>query len=691
MALHKPFDRSFFISGGAIMTQGRSLNLTKGQFGIFDVQSTNKDGAKAVSSFRGKPKDRLYELKLGKTDLTVTRSQNNKSYSSFPFKLSNVLDLKVSVPKNTEQKVDEVILGYNGINDDTAIKFKTGDRYKVYLELKGEPIGLLGYDNSKVTIPVYLDADTCSALKVCEDCDPCAEVDCLPIVMQAIETLKDHKLRGNVALTDYVDITPVRNCEGEAEVQEIPYSFYCLDVCDTGDTNALALVQAQYPSVKIERTGRNGAVSSYQFLQESSLDAPVEYVQTLPSLIKGCKECPSGYTEIEGGAVYAITLRNFGADMTSTIEELEGAIEGTVVRADATNNGVSYYTVLTESKLTTEQEDEFLQGLSELIFDAESTIEFLGEASAICDNSTETTVEWSECGTCNVSESQFTITLPDTECGEDRLTELQAAYPELTIAVNTNGDSEVKGGCQTQYITTVKTNLVCEECDPIFKDYYKADAPKSYDTRDWSPVVSGTTLTNCLCGIRFKGKVLEVHPDECLRDEIGFIDSSVMVRVSGGAVTEVREGIGETEDEPFNVEYISRYTRRTHLGGNLYSDEDRSMAFFTGTQRHVGDNVAKLLQGEESVLDSSKQYVDYAITIRRDTYSQSFGGRSEDNITYHILVEVGRQAPLERLLNTVGIAAGIGTVQAFGLPVQVSAPVVDGDTNGDGVVTDADA
>jgi len=85
MGLHKPFDRDLYTIGGAIMKEGYSLNLAKGQFGIFDDSKTSKDGTKAVSSFLGKPKNTTYKLKLGKTDLKVTRSQSNKNYFSFPF------------------------------------------------------------------------------------------------------------------------------------------------------------------------------------------------------------------------------------------------------------------------------------------------------------------------------------------------------------------------------------------------------------------------------------------------------------------------------------------------------------------------------------------------------------------------------------------------------------------------------
>ena len=131
MGLHKSYDRDFFLIQGNTMTSGGSLGLAKGQFGVFDVKKTTKDGAKAVSSFKGLPADQLFELRLGKSDLPITRSQTNKSFSSFPFTLADVKDLTVSSPENTEQKVEELIVGYNGINDSTAISFDKGDKKKL--------------------------------------------------------------------------------------------------------------------------------------------------------------------------------------------------------------------------------------------------------------------------------------------------------------------------------------------------------------------------------------------------------------------------------------------------------------------------------------------------------------------------------------------------------------------------------
>lgn len=674
MALHKPFDRHFFTIGGAVKTNGGSLNLSKGQFGIFNVNKTTKDGVTALSSFKGLPKNTKLELRLGKSDLPVTRSQTNKSFSSFPFSLKDVKDVSVSAPESTEQSVDEVIIGYNGIDCNTKMDFTAGETSKIVLRLEGEAMGLLGYPMSMVDIPVYIDTTGCSPFHSdCITCDPCDAPKCKPLVLQAIEVLKNHQLRGGVKVSDFVDITPVLECTTSEDLTLIPYNYYCLDVCDTGDDSALSLVQVQYPDVKISRKGRNGAISTYEFLAPASDPAPADYEQTLPSLIKGCEDCPEGYEEVEGGFVYAVCLEDDGIDEASTVEGLANAVAGTAIKADAQDKGTGYYTVVLTEKLSDEDLATFLGTAPTAIVD------YVGETADVCNSDTVTTVAWAVCGTCNATEQCYVLDLPDTECGEDRLAEVQAAYPDLEVEIALDADgAEIKGGCQTRYKVKVVSNLVCEECDPIFLDTYRTEAPEGFDGRTWKFFDPNVVLVDgedcecpapeendecCKCGIRVKGKEIEVCPTECLRDMLGFLSSSVKIRISGGFLTEVRAN--ETKvDKPFHTEYISRAVAKTHMGGNMWDYEDRSRVFFTGEGRHT-DLVARMFKGEESHIDACKQYVDYAITIERNHFSQSFSGKECETITYHVLAEAGRHADVEELINSLAVSAGCTPVFAF--------------------------
>lgn len=652
MGLHKPFDRHFFVLGGSVRTTGGSLDLAEGQFGIFNVDRINRSGAVAVADFAGLPKTVKFEMKVGRTDIPIGRSQTNKSMSTHPFTLKDVVDLRVSAPKITTPKVDELIIGYNGIDPLTALKFEVGDRQKVVLRLSGEPVGLLGFESAYVDVVAYLDAEEC-AHTPCDECDPCSGVECLPIVQRAIETLKETPLRGGVLVKDLVDITPVHECNNEVSGDLVDFTHYTLSICDLGDGNSLALVRQQYSDLKIERVNRIGATSVYETLVPTLNGAPADYVTTVAGIMKGCDDCPAGYTANLGGLLYAVTLEDEGVDESAAVELLTNAIADSAIK-QGQDNGVGIYTVLLSSKLIDADLATFLTA------NPTATVEYISTVAAFCEGGEGSTVAWVAGEECSATTQAYTIDLPDGECGESRLAELQAAYPGLIITQ----DEIVSGGCQHRYSTTVPTNIVCDECSPIFRDAFVSQAPAPYENHIWK-VVEATPPTDCLCGIRVKGKLVEFLPDNCLFDEVGFMKSSTRVQASGGFVTEVRMG-DDLVDKPFNVEYLSYAQDLTHFGADMKQWEDRSFTFFTGNKR-ADKELVKALKGEESVINPYAQYVDYAITIKKAPfYSQSFSGQEVETTTFHVVAEVGLHQGVEAILNKLAGAAGIAGVQAFG-------------------------
>ena len=489
----------------------------------------------------------------------------------------------------------------------------------------------------------------------CIDEDPCGTVDCTKVVENAIEVFKQFKLRGSVPVTDYVEITPIRSCT-QTEV-ETPYTFYQLTLCDTGDASALSLVRQQYPGLHIERVKREGAISTYELLQPSSEGAPEKFKQSLPSLIKGCKDCPSGYTATESGFVYAISIEDSGIDKTSVVESLPNYVSGTTLKADGQENGVGFYTVVLSKKLTQQEVKDFVDA------NVTSTIEYVNTVEAVCKNPTITEISWKVGSQLNLTEREFYIDLPDLNCEglTDRLEELQTAYPQLTIQLE-----GTKGGCQTRYKTKVKTNLRGPVCDPIFLDAYKAETPLPYDNRSWKAVETSTSNSSCLCGFKLKGKLMQIFPTESVVDDLAFVEDSVKIRVSGGWISEVREGIGRIEDKPFNVEYITFAQKRTHLGYGLVNFENQSRTHFSGNVNIKYSNMQKFLHGVRTNIDYEAQYVDYAVILRRNQFAQGMSQTHNQITTFHIQVEVGRQEKIEELLNSLAAQAGIKGVKAFG-------------------------
>jgi len=749
--------RYFAILNGATMTAGGSLNLAKGQVGVFSMKEAdaNGNGQKAISSFAGRNKNENYVIKVGRGNLSNSRSHSNKAMSSVPFSLNDVKGVSVSVPERTEQEVDDVILGYNGIDPETAITLIRADRKKITVELSGELIGMYGYPDNKVITSVYLDPEKFYGTEVCEAGDNCEAINARPYVLEAIEQLRRFQLRGGVEMQEVVDITPVELSTGGTEPETEDRFYQTLTIQDMGDQASVASVQSRYPENKIVLKERQGLTSIYETVTETNTLLTAYVAPFTTTLIKDCEDCPAGYTEVAGGFLYSVKIEDDGADLSTTVDDLAGFVAGTVVKVGQ-DGGVGSYTLILTAELTDAQKTTFLTATP---VKGTAEITLLGEVSDVCTGVAPAGVAWVLGDTCEVSVQLYTITLADNECGENRLAELQAHYPDnniviadapslnsaqtvtltgtsgtanITVAgtaylatfatslavtatnfVSTHGaalladkgvtvtangavltfthattafpaisianattnlagtvgavavvDLPVTGGCQTRYQAEVITNMVCEECSPIFQDFYVSEEPRPYEGNEWK-IVESPEPTTSLMGIRFRGKKLEIRSNEYLRDKIGFTDSSVMIRVSGGHLDEVREGIGELKDEPMAVTYLSTWKPRTHLGGNFQWLEARDRVYFTGEEAHMSPLTRVLFTDEESVLDQSVQYVDFSIEVCRSTFAQQPALKHGETFIYHILAQVGQHKPVENLLNSIAGAAGLEGIRAF--------------------------
>ena len=558
MASHAPQTILFVTNEGLVMNNGYSTRLAKGQFGIVDKGATPSAlGMAVVNTFPATPKDRLFELKLGIAPLTPTRSQSNKAYSSMPFKLSEIVDIKVNAPK-LGVSVDEFIIGYDGINDNTAIVLSNGDNEVIDITLAGEAIGMLGYPEAKVTVKLYLEAPNTGVFTMHE------------IVEKGVERLKEITLVGGVPITEYIDITPVNSANAATVAVGNEFTFYNLSVQDAGNASALALVQAQYPAHLVKRESYAGGISTYVIL------------------------APDGTVLVDFEQVVSIQGHDCAGDPDCT--------------------------------------------------------------------GTTTDIAWVDGVTCNAVEKTFTIQLADDNCGDPKTAEIIAAYPELTIVAGTSA------ACQTVYTTTVLSTVVCEECSPILRDLFTAEAPKPFNGVNWE-AAAVTYSAVAKMGIHLKSKVNIFAGSEEYRDDLPFVYSSTRISVANAAPGMVSESFSAGSNGRFAVKALSIGSEPEAMGGQFYDLEERTRVYFENRQRLAGNNYGKLVLGQESHLKPTVQYVDYSIRIRTNRFAQSFSGEVVENIDYHILVDACKYADVEALVNALATAAGLPTVEAY--PVRV--------------------
>jgi hypothetical protein len=562
MASHAPQTLFFVTNQGSVSTTGGSTRIAKGQLGLVDKGGVpTAAGLPVVTTVTpiATDRNRLYELRLGIAPLTPTRSQSNKAYSTVPFKLSEIVDVKVNYPK-LGLSVDEFIIGYNGINPDTALVMSNGDNEVIDITLSGEAIGMLGYPEAKVTVKLYLEAPNTGTFTMHE------------IVEKGVERLKNVTLVGGVSILNYIDITPV-NSTNPSSVTGTDFTFWTLELEDKGNHTALGLVQAQYPGLVVKRESfRPGTATS-------------------------------------GTSVYVV-LSDSGSPNTFNLV--------TGYAADTDCDGIP------DTSLSTAE------------------------------------IKWVEGKECTAIEKKYTIQLADTECGEQRNAELAEAYPDLSIETSSNPDTgdKIQGACQTQYETTVLTSVVCEDCSPLLRDLFVAEAPAPFMGIHWTPEAT-TYDGTALMGIHLKGKVNILAGGEEYRDELPFVYSSTRLSIANAAPGMVSESFNIGTNGRFAVKLMSIATEPEAMGGQFYDMEERTRVYFENRQRLAGNNYGKLVLGQESHLKPTAQYVDYVVRVRTNRFAQSFSGEVVENFDYHILVEAGYAASTHSLLTALAAGNGI--------------------------------
>ena len=656
MASHAPQTITFVVNDGQVMTNGYSTRLAKGQFGIVDKGgSPTALGMPVVNSFSSTPKNRLFELKLGIAPLTPTRSQSNKAYSSMPFKLSEIVDIKVNAPQ-VGITVDEFIIGYDGINADTALVLTNGDNEVIDITLSGEAIGMLGYPGATVTVKLHLEAPNTGTFTMHE------------IVEKAVLRLKDITLVGGVPITEYLTITPV-NSTNTTSVLGQAHQFFTLKVQDNGNHSALGLVQAAYPDHLVKRESyipgtANAGVSTYVILAPVGTTlSDFEQVLTTQDGDCGNPDCTTSTNEISWSAgdtcvakpkVFTLQL---GDDCNgSRLGEVQDANQDLNVFIDS---DADY------------QDTVYLDGSTG------SIIVTLGSTSYTTNYNTSLSQTADDFVTNHAAAILAATGLVVTSPGSELLfVGSQAAVSSIvasgTLNDGTDGISQQEGtqvtgvACQTVYKTVVFSEVVCEECSPLLRDLFVSDAPVPVGFVHWTEEAT-VYDEEALMGIFIKSKVNILAGSEEYRDSLPFVYSSTRLSIANQAPGMVTESFSMGTNGRFNVKLLSIATEPEAMGGQFYDMEERTRVYFENRQRLAGNNYGKLVLGQESHLKPLTQYVDYVIRIRTTRFAQSFSGEVVENFDYHILVDACNYGAVQGLINNLADDANLDRVYAYGL------------------------
>lgn len=689
MALHKGWDRFFPVQ--AVKTTGGSFELGKGQLAVVDLEGVpTVKGLPVLQSFTGLPKDRKVQLRVGKFDIPANRSQSPKDWSTETFKIENIIDFKVDVPKESIG-TDDMILGYNGIDTTSAFTLQPGDNESVGINISGEVIGSLGYDESSVELKLYLENPINSPKTMQE------------IVEGEVERFNKMELLGKVPVTNYVKAYVV-NSESVAPVG-VDSAVWRIEVADEGDAVALGYVKAQYPNFKVVKEDRVEGKSIYSIITTpkaivtagsfvigttyvittigttnftligasantigvvftatgvgagtgTATTKPIsDFIISEGVKVKGCEACAQGYSELAGGFLYVVA----DTDLT------EASVQTNFPNAVANSakvigfaEGLTLVSVVATSKPTPTESATFVTDAS---LSVNYFVEFSGEVTSVCSGGATQTFVWAQGEVGTAVTETYTIDLKDDKCGSNRLAEIQAAFPELTISAT------LSGGCQTRYSTTVTTNVVFPECSVEFTELFTSEAPGDYDSKPWQKAAKTYSAT-ALMGIRFIAQEIKLIGSETYRDDIPFYATSARIEIAGGHEVTVSESFSSgSTGTRIPVTVLNIASEPENWGGNLWEFEDITKRYQEGVSRHEGKNYAKWILGEETILKGDRPYIDYILTVRNPTMSQGFSGELIEVFHYHYLVEPGKHDGVETVLNGLAGKAGLPTVQAYG-------------------------
>ncbi len=430
---HRPISAHLFTHNGNVLTTGGSKNLAKGQFTIVNTAKPTVNGAAVVADFAGLSNSTIYEMRLGKSKIPTARgNSNSKPYSTGGFKISDITEVRANFPKHTKQVFDDLVIGYDGISADTKISLLEGQTTLMDIALEGENISYFTGGNNKHVVKIHFGREVGDTDK--------------DVIERAVARLQKETFPGGVPITDAMSIKVVNS--DNLPLAGTPYVFSTLKLVDTGDSNSIGLVQAQYPNYRVELTGRDGLTSTYTILHPASATLAA-YVSSTTSYLKDCAACAAGYTLLsEGGLIYSVSIEDNGTDLTTSVDDLPGFVAGSVARKgqDGTNPARGIYHVTVTAELTDAQINTFATTYKSAL------VTKLGSVRDVCYNSATTSTAWVDGATCYASVESYKIQLKDDDCSGSQLTALQAYYSDLTI------EEGVPSGNATQTVTLSGTS-----------------------------------------------------------------------------------------------------------------------------------------------------------------------------------------------------------------------------------------
>ena len=638
--LHAPHTKFHVVS--TVLESGYDGNLAKGQLAVVKNKALKGKGKEVTADFDGMTQKDLIAFEIGEvTTPNKQRTVEVPYISTGFFPIGNIVDIKAYAPSNVTLKLDHIEIGYDGINESTALFIPEGKAAVMDIVVEGLVASMFfGQESFIIQKRVYravgesMQAVTRRLVKeLNEEVIPTATgwASTTDVLSQFLE----------IGVIDSTTTTTVG----------VNSAFSSLTLVNNGDSNALADVQAQYPNYTVVQTARDGDNTTYTIVRPQADPALASYVKTVVDVDgKGCADCLATYSLVDGGYVYHVSIEDDGVDLTTA---LAGLVTGeTQLDKLGNKDGRGTYAIVMPAIMAQVAIDAIITARPE------AEVKYLGEIKDVCSKTTTTTTAWVAGETCVATTKGFSIIVKDNDCGATRLPELQAAYPDLVIT-----EDGVVGGCKRKYNTTVPTNIVCPECSPIFLQPFYGEAPDNFEGISWEAVAE-TYDADALMGITIKGKPFFMYPEIYEEDFVPFIETSLKVKSAsfGWREDDILNYTGSQYDvdlEFAKVVFVERAQDVNNLSQSHFGAEDEGKMFGTNKWKHKANLFARTNLSEERILKYHKRLLKYVVEFRDQGLSQGSASRSDITHGFGIMVEEGKHEAIQTILSKLAAKVGL--------------------------------
>lgn len=420
-------------------------------------------------------------------------------------------------------------LGYDGIDSSKSLNIECGKTYGIQINIYGLPVSML-YPGGQMSEIIEISAPCC------DDCADGCDIEnlCGSEMDTWVNRFNSSTFASQFVLAEKV----VDSCGGPVPV-ETSFTNYSLTLCDEGDEIALARVVNTYPTLNIKRTSRLGGNSTYEVCRLTADGLPTAYDIANLYFPADCGECPSGYTVVEGGDIWYVTITNTNTDLNAGAWlTAVNTFLGSALATSATKIGYAYGS---STYIVVVPADTAIPTVT-----GGSVINTGQTKEDYCTSTTYPSTAWvaGDVYYKITRTMQVQIAVPDC-AGDpaDRLAEVEALIGARADYVASSAEMSDSTDCMEIYTVEQYNNACLEDgCDTLA--VAKFDTLPAFMGEIWTEVPSDTAYTpeTCSCGFKFTGAFIDTSSRGCAWDPCDFINYDP-VRFEVGLVEFTREGI----------------------------------------------------------------------------------------------------------------------------------------------------